>query len=193
GLDLHGFLEELLRAKELSLPRVDRAEGKVGKERVLRNLNRASQPALSAFQILAFMQQDAVKDRGVEVIGLHFQRALEIVLRAIEIAVVEEDLAEEEAQLVVVTIEAERFFERLDAPVGIERIDRGFGIRQKLTEAIALVSAEQRNDAVLPLHETLFLLEGEHLLAHLRFPQLDQLVGRDDVFLFEDLFRRKQT
>ena len=55
GLDLHGFLEELLRAKQLSLARVDRAKGKVGEERVLRNLNRAAQPALGAFQILTFV------------------------------------------------------------------------------------------------------------------------------------------
>src|SRR5438876_688038 len=101
------------------------------------------------------MQQDAVEHRGVEVIGLHFERALEVVLGAIEIAIIEEDFAEEEAQLVVVAVELERFFERLDAALGIERIDRRFGIGEQLAEAIALLSAEERDDPILPLHEAL--------------------------------------
>src|SRR3954470_341429 len=44
-LDLDRFLKELLRAKELALAGVDRAEGEVREERLLRNLNRAAQPA----------------------------------------------------------------------------------------------------------------------------------------------------
>ena len=134
------------------------------------------------------MEKHAVKHRGVEVIGLHFQRALEIRLGAIEIAVVEEHLAEEERELVVVAIELERFFERLDPALGIERVDRRFGVGDQLEEAIALVAAEERHDAVLALGEPLLLFERQHLVAHLRFPELDELVGGDDVLLFEELF-----
>ena len=134
------------------------------------------------------MQQHAVEHRGVEVIGLHFERALEVMLGAIEIAVVEEDFAEEEAQLVVVAVELECFLERLDAALRIEGVDRRLGIRQILTEAIALLAAKERNDPVLPLHEALLLFQREHLLAHLRFPQLDQLVRGNDVLFLQELF-----
>src|SRR5262249_8150151 len=71
--DLHRLLEELLRAQELSLPRVDRAEREVGKEGILRNLDGAAQPALGALQILSLVEKHAVEDRGIEMIGLHFQ------------------------------------------------------------------------------------------------------------------------
>src|SRR6476620_576274 len=98
-------------------------------------------------------------------IGLHFERALEVLLGAIEIAVVEEKLAEEEGELVVVAVELERFFERLHAAIGIERIDRRFRFLQQLHEALALVAAEERRDAVLALREALLLFESEHLLA----------------------------
>jgi hypothetical protein len=54
-------------------------------------------------------------------------------------------------------------------------------------------SAEERDHAVLPLREALLLLQGQHLLAHLRFPQLDQLVAGDDVFLLQQLLDRQQT
>ena len=56
-------------------------------------------------------------------IGLHLEGALQVVFGAIEVAVIEEHLAEEEAQLVVVAIELERFLQGFDAAVRIERID----------------------------------------------------------------------
>src|SRR5438128_12620144 len=98
-------------------------------------------------------------------IGLHFERALEVRLRAIEIAVVEEHLAEENRELVIVAVEAEGLFERLHAAIGIERVDRRFRISQELQEAVAFVAAEQRHDAILALGESLLLLQSEHLLA----------------------------
>src|SRR5207237_394055 len=110
-----------------------------------------------------------------------------------EIAVVEEHLAEEERELVVVAVELECFFERLDAAIGIERIDRCFRVREELQEAIALLAAEQRHDPIFALGEALLLFESEHLLAHLRFPELDELVGGNDVLLFEELFYGEQT
>src|SRR5205085_1773342 len=60
-------------------------------------------------------------------------------------------------------------------------------------ETIALLATEQRNDTILTLHEALFLFQSEHLLAHLRFPQLDEFVGGNDVLLFEQLFDREQA
>ncbi len=54
-------------------------------------------------------------------------------------------------------------------------------------------SAEERQHPILPLDETLLLFEGQHLLAHLRFPELDQLVAGDDVLLFENFFCRQQS
>ena len=56
-----------------------------------------------------------------------------------------------------------------------------------LLESLALVPSEKRDDAVAALVEALLLFEREHLLAHLRFPQLDQLVRRDEVLLFKEL------
>ena len=120
-------------------------------------------------------------------IGLHFERALEVVLRAIEIAVVEKNFAKEKAQFVIVAIEFERLFQSLDASIRIERIDGRFGIGEQLAEAIALLSAKERNDSILPLHEALLFFESEHLLAHLRFPELDELICGNDVLLFEEL------
>ncbi len=192
-LDLDGLLQKLLRAQQLSLARVDGAKGEVRQERLLRDLDGAAEPALGAFEILPFVQQHAVEDRGVEMIGLHFERALEIVLGAIEIAVVEEHLAEEKRELVVVAVEFERFFERLDAAVRIEGIDGRFGLGKELQEALAPLAAEERHDPVFALGEALLLLECEHLLAHLRFPKLDQLVGGDDVLPFQKLFHGKET
>jgi len=114
-------------------------------------------------------------------------------LGAIEIAIVEEHLAEEEGQLVIVAIELECFFERSDAAIGIERIDGRFSLGQQLQEAFAPLAAEERHDPVFALGESLLLFQREHLLAHLRFPQLDQLVGGDDVLPLQQLFDREQT
>src|SRR5262249_53413532 len=191
--DLHGLLKELLRAKELALARVDRTEREVRQERVLGDLDRAPQPSLGAFEVLPLVQQDAVEHSGVEMIRLDFERALQVVLGAIEIAVVEEHLAEEEAQLVVVAVELERLLQRLDAPLRIERVDRRLRVGEQLLEPIAFLPAEERNDPILPLHEALFLFQSEHLLAHLRFPQLDELVGGDDVLFLEQLFDRQEA
>src|SRR6185436_6325412 len=104
---------------------------------------------------------------GVEMIGLHFERALEIRLRTIEIAVVEKHFAEEERELVVVAVELERFFEVLHPAIGIECVDGGFRFREQLKEALPLLAAEERHDAVFALGEALLLFESEHLLAHL--------------------------
>src|SRR5205823_9305131 len=112
---------------------------------------------------------------------------------AVEIAVVEEHLAEEERELVVVAIELESFLERLHAAIGIEGVECPFRFLHVLDESIALVAAEERHDAVAPLVEALLLLEREHLLAHLRFPQLDQLVGRDEVLLLQQLLGGEES
>ena len=47
---------------------------------------------------------------------------------------------------------------------------------------VALLAAEQREHPVFPLDKALFLFQSEHLLAHLRFPQLDELVGEAEPF-----------
>src|SRR4051794_22421156 len=126
-------------------------------------------------------------------IGLHFERALEVVLGAIEIAVVEEHLAEEERELVIVAIEFEGFFERLNAAIRIERINGRLSLGEQLQEALAPLAAEERHDPVFALGEALLLFESEHLLAHLRFPELDQLVGGDDVLALEQFFDGEQS
>src|SRR5439155_16432114 len=113
GLELDSLLQELLSTKELPLTSVDRAEREVGEERFLRDLDGAAQPALGAFEILALVQQHAVEDDGVEVVRLNFERPLEVVLGAVEVSVVEEHLAEEERQLVIVAVEAEALLQRL--------------------------------------------------------------------------------
>src|SRR4051794_5108557 len=192
-LDLNRFLEELLRAKELALARVDRAEGEVREERLLRDLNRAAEPAFGAFQILTFVQQHAVENGSVEMIGLHFERAFEVMLGAIEIAVVEKHLAEEERELVIVAIKFEGFFERLDAAIGIERIDGRLSLGEELQESLAPLAAEERHDPVFALGEALLLFESEHLLAHLRFPKFDELVGGDDVLALEQFLDGEQS
>src|SRR6185436_849474 len=150
-----------------------RAETEVREERLLRDLDRAAQPALRALQVLPLVEQHAVENRGVEMVRLHFERALEIRLRAVEIAVVEEHLAEEERELVVVAVEAERLLEMLHPAIGVEPVERRLGIGDEQQESLALLAAEQRDHPVLPLGESLLFLEREHLLAHLRFPQLD--------------------
>src|SRR5205085_590537 len=122
----------------------------------------------------------------------HFQRPLEVRLGAIEIAVVEEHLAEEEGELVVVAIELESLFERAHAAIGIECVEGAVGFADVLLEPLALVASEKRDDAVAALVEALLLFEREHLLAHLRFPQLDQLVGGDEVLLLQELFRGEE-
>src|SRR5688500_8594453 len=126
-------------------------------------------------------------------VGLNFDRALEIGLGAIEIAVVEEHLAEEERELVVVAVETEGFLEMLDAALGIESVERRLGIGDQDEKALALLAAEQRDHAVLALDEALLLFESEHLLAHLRFPQLDHLVGGEHVLLLEQFLDREKT
>src|SRR5205807_525718 len=73
GLDLDGLLQKLLGTEELALAGVDRPEREVGKKRFLRDLNGAAQPTLGALEVLPFMQQHAVKDGGIEVVGLHFE------------------------------------------------------------------------------------------------------------------------
>ena len=62
-----------------------------------------------------------------------------------------------------------------------------------LAESVALFAAEQRQDAVLALREPLLLFESEHLLAHLRFPQLHQLIAGDDVLFLQQFFRGEKS
>ncbi len=62
-----------------------------------------------------------------------------------------------------------------------------------MAETIALLSTEKRHDAVLALHEALLLFQSEHLLAHLRFPQLDKLIGGNNVLFLEEFFDREQA
>src|SRR2546430_12688221 len=47
-------------------------------------------PYTTLFRSL-LVQEDAVEDRGVEVVGLDLERPLEVVLGAVEVSVVEED------------------------------------------------------------------------------------------------------
>ena len=65
--------------------------------------------------------------------------------------------------------------------------------RRELQEALAPLAAEERHDPVFALGEALLLFESEHLLAHLRFPQLDQLVGGDDVLPLEQFLDGEQA
>src|SRR5207247_517097 len=148
-LDLDRLLQELLRAEELALARVDRAKGEIREKRLLRDLNGAAQPALGALQVLLLMQEDTVEDGGVEMIGLHVERALEVVLGAVEITVVEEHLAEKERELVVVAIELECLLQRLDSTIGLEGVDGRLRLAEKLQESLALLAAEKRRDTVL--------------------------------------------
>src|SRR5205823_9875888 len=194
GLDLHRLLEELLRAEELPLARVDRAEGEVGEKRVLRDLNGPAQPALRPLEVLPLVQQHAVEDGGVEVVGLNLQGPFEVVLGAVDVSVVEEHLAQEEGELVVLAVELEAFLERLHAALGVERVEGRGGLADVLEESLALVAlAEERDHAVAALVEALLLLQREHLLAHLRFPQLDELVRGDEVLLLQQLLHREEA
>ena len=78
------------------------------------------------------------------------------------------------------------------AGIGLECVDGRLGLGQQLQEALALLAAEERGDAVFALDEALLLFQRKHLLAHLRFPQLDQLVGGDDVLLLQQLLGGEQ-
>src|SRR5262249_26597687 len=139
-------------------------EGEVREERLLRDLDGAAQPALGALEVLPLVQQNAVEHGSVEVIGEYVEGALEVVLGPVEVAIVEEHLAEEKRQLVVVAVQLERFFQRLDPAVGLEGVDGRLGLGQQLQEALALVASEERGDAVLPLDEALLLFQRQHLL-----------------------------
>ena len=138
------------------------------------------------------MQQHAVENRGVEVIGLHLEGPLQIVLGPVEVSIVKERLAEEKTQLVIVAVELECLFERLHAAVGLEGVDGRLGLLQEVVEALLFFSAKERDDPVLPLREALLLLQGQHLLAHLRFPEVDQLLAGNDVLFPQKLVERKQ-
>src|SRR5687767_10836177 len=100
-------------------------------------------------------------------IWLNFERAFEIGLGAVEIAVVEKGFAEEKRELVIVAIESEGLFESFQAAIGIECVDGRFGLDDESDETVALLAPEQRHDAIAPLREALLLFESEHLLAHL--------------------------
>ena len=84
---------------------------------------------------------------------------------------------------------------RLDPPsqIGIERVERSLGFLHVDREAVAFLAAEERDHAIATLVEALLLFESEHLLAHLRFPQLDDFLGGEDVLLFEDFLYGEKT
>ena len=139
------------------------------------------------------MLNDAAVDQSFVVIGLGLQHSPEVRQGDAGLPLVEVGLTEEVVELVIVAVQPVGRLQSLQRRLDIEAVESVFRILEELVEQISPTTPVEGRDAVPQSDEAFSLLQRQHLVVHLRLPELTPLLAGDQTPVFEDLAQRRQA